>query len=66
MFFRREIEKAACFHLAMSLFEFFKMPTYSKRNYEGIFRVEGMEHYEQAKAQGKGVLILTGHLGSFE
>jgi Kdo2-lipid IVA lauroyltransferase/acyltransferase len=60
------LQSEACLHLALCLLEFFKMPSYAKRNYEGVFRVEGMEHYEKAKAQGKGLLVLTGHLGSFE
>ena len=29
-------------------------------------RAEGLEHYQAARARGKGVLILTGHLGAWE
>jgi KDO2-lipid IV(A) lauroyltransferase len=29
-------------------------------------RAEGLEHYLAAKARGKGVLIVTGHLGAWE
>ena len=29
-------------------------------------RTEGMEHYLAAQARGKGVLVLTGHLGAWE
>lgn len=63
---RQQIEGDACLHLAMSLLEFLKIPTLTRRSYEGAFRVEGLEHYEAARAKGKGLLVLTGHLGSFE
>ena len=46
---RRAIEKDACLHLALSLFEFLKIPRYAARNYEGVVRVEGWEHYRNAR-----------------
>jgi KDO2-lipid IV(A) lauroyltransferase len=63
---RAEIEKQAGLHLALSLLEFLKIPRYAARNYENVVRVEGWEHYHEARKQEKGVFILTGHLGSFE
>lgn len=53
-------------HLGWHFAEFCKMPRYSPENTADWIRCEGMEHYEQAQAYGKGVLVLTGHLGAWE
>ena len=42
------------------------MPRYTARNTEGWIRTEGLDHYLAAQAKGKGVLVLTGHLGAWE
>jgi KDO2-lipid IV(A) lauroyltransferase len=42
------------------------MPRYSPEQAQGFIRYEGLEHYLAARDQGKGVLILTGHLGAWE
>lgn len=34
--------------------------------YESILRVNGWDHLEQAIAKGKGVIMITGHMGAFE
>jgi KDO2-lipid IV(A) lauroyltransferase len=47
-------------------FEFCRMPRYSAHNTKNWIRTEGLEHYLAARARGKGVLILTGHLGGWE
>ncbi len=36
------------------------------KNIEGWIRTEGLEHYLAARDRGKGVLVLTGHLGAWE
>jgi KDO2-lipid IV(A) lauroyltransferase len=46
--------------------EFCQMPKYTRQNTRAIFRYEGLEHYLAARQRGKGVLILTGHLGAWE
>jgi len=33
---------------------------------EHVFRYEGLEHFLAAREQGKGTLVLTGHLGAWE
>jgi len=53
-------------HLGWQLVEFCRMPRYTVRNTEGWIRTEGLEHYLAAQAHGKGVLVLTGHLGAWE
>ena len=62
---RRRLGRAAMVHLARTLIEFLQIPRYVRRGFTNL-TVEGRAHYEAAKAQGRGVLILAGHLGSFE
>ena len=42
------------------------MPRYTPATTQSFIRYEGLEHYLAARDQGKGVLILTGHLGAWE
>ena len=42
------------------------MTRYTPENTRNWMRTEGLEHYLAAQARGKGVLIVTGHLGAWE
>jgi KDO2-lipid IV(A) lauroyltransferase len=53
-------------HLGWQLVEFCRMTRYTPENIHRWFRTEGLEHYLAAQASGKGVLIVTGHLGAWE
>ncbi len=53
-------------NLGWQLVEFCRMPRYIVENTPEWIRTEGLENYLVAKARGKGVLILTGHLGAWE
>ena len=53
-------------HLGWQLVEFCRMTRYTLENTRDWMRTEGLEHYLNAQARGKGVLILTGHLGAWE
>lgn len=54
-------------NLGTQLAEFCQMPRYSAdRVQREVMRYEGMEHFLAAEARGKGVLVLTGHLGAWE
>jgi Kdo2-lipid IVA lauroyltransferase/acyltransferase len=53
-------------HLGWQLVEFCRMSRYTPENTRDWIRTEGLEHYRAAKARGKGVLIVTGHLGAWE
>ncbi len=63
---RKEILKRVYLHLGWQLVEFCRMARYTAENTHDWIRTEGLEHYLAAKARGKGVLILTGHLGAWE
>ena len=53
-------------NLGWLLAEFCQMPSYTPENARAFTRYEGLEHYLAARDRGKGVLILTGHLGAWE
>lgn len=53
-------------NLAGQLVEFCKMAKYTPENTAGHIRTEGLENYFAAEAQGRGVLVLTGHFGAWE
>ena len=52
--------------LGWQLAEFCQMRRYTPANTRSFLRYEGLEHFEQAQALGRGVLIVTGHLGAWE
>jgi KDO2-lipid IV(A) lauroyltransferase len=53
-------------NLGWLLAEFCQMPRYTPENTRGFLRYEGLEHFLEAERQGRGVLIVTGHLGAWE
>jgi KDO2-lipid IV(A) lauroyltransferase len=52
--------------LGLLLAEFCKMPDYTVNAASRFIRYEGLENYLAARERGKGVLVLTGHLGAWE
>lgn len=63
---RNRILRRVFRNLGWQLVEFCRMQRYTAKNVQGWLRTEGLEHYLAAEARGKGVLILTGHLGAWE
>jgi KDO2-lipid IV(A) lauroyltransferase len=53
-------------NLGWLLAEFCQMSKYTAERASKFIRYEGMEHYLAAREKGKGVLVLTGHLGAWE
>lgn len=53
-------------NLGWQLAEFCQMPKYTRKQADKFIRYDGLEHYLDAQARGKGVLVLTGHLGAWE
>ena len=53
-------------HLGWQLVEFCRMPSYTRENTQNWIQTDGLEHYLAAEALGRGVLVLTGHLGAWE
>lgn len=63
---REQILRLLYRNLGWLLAEFCQMPRYTPENTRGFARYEGLEHYLAARYRGKGVLIVTGHLGAWE
>ena len=63
---REQILRRLYRNLGWLLAEFCQMPGYTPASTRSFIRYEGLEHYLVARDTGKGVLILTGHLGAWE
>jgi KDO2-lipid IV(A) lauroyltransferase len=53
-------------HLGLLLAEFCQMPKYTAAEAGTFIEYDGLEHFLAARARGKGVLVVTGHLGAWE
>jgi Kdo2-lipid IVA lauroyltransferase/acyltransferase len=63
---RQQILRRLYRNLGWLLAEFCQMPRYTPETTRSFIRYDGLEHYLAARAEGRGVLILTGHLGAWE
>ncbi|HEX4030614.1 MAG TPA: lysophospholipid acyltransferase family protein [Terracidiphilus sp.] len=63
---RRKILRGVYRSLGRQLVEFCRMRRYTPKNSRRWLRTEGLEHYLAAQARGRGVLVITGHLGAWE
>jgi KDO2-lipid IV(A) lauroyltransferase len=63
---RRDTAKAVYRHLGQILFEVGWSLRASPAELDNHVRIEGLDHYRAAYAKGRGVLIITGHIGNWE
>jgi KDO2-lipid IV(A) lauroyltransferase len=63
---REAILRSEYRNLGFLLAEFCKMPGYTPETASRFIRYEGLDNYLKARERGKGVLVLTGHLGAWE
>ena len=63
---RTEILRGVYRSLGWEIGEFCKMSGYTAEGASRFIRYDGLEHYLAARERGKGVLVLTGHLGAWE
>lgn len=63
---REQVLKELYRNLGYLLAEFCLMPHYTPEQASRFIRYQGLENYLRARERGKGVLVLTGHLGAWE
>jgi KDO2-lipid IV(A) lauroyltransferase len=63
---REAILRSEYRNLGLLLAEFCKMPDYTATTASRFIRYDGLDNYQRARERGKGVLVLTGHLGAWE
>ena len=63
---RERILRSEYHNLGYLLAEFCQMPKYTADRASRCIRYEGLDNYVHARDRGKGVLVLTGHLGAWE
>ncbi|MCS6804299.1 MAG: lysophospholipid acyltransferase family protein [Acidobacteriota bacterium] len=63
---RDRVLRGAFRNLGRLLGEFSQFPKLTPANVSEIVEYDGLEHYQQASAQARGVLILTAHIGAWE
>jgi KDO2-lipid IV(A) lauroyltransferase len=61
-----EIARIAFMNMGISLVETCRLYHGKGDNLINSIEIRGREHYEAAKAQGKGLIFLTGHCGNWE
>ena len=62
----KALAQATFAHFGGVLFELIKFGTYSREQMLAATEIEGEERVRQAQAQGRGVLVFTGHFGYWE
>lgn len=63
---RARILRGVFTSLGRQLSELCQFPKYTPENVDQVVVYDGLENYERAYAQGKGVLFLTAHFGGWE
>jgi Kdo2-lipid IVA lauroyltransferase/acyltransferase len=63
---RKRVLRQLYRNLGVHLAEFCVMSRYTQEGTRGLVRYAGLEYYLAARDQGRGVLVVTGHLGLWE
>ncbi len=63
---RRRLARSSFAHLGMNVVEFFSLPRLTREGAARLMPFEGEEHMDRARALGRGVLMLSTHLGSWD
>ena len=62
----QKLVKASFINMATNVFEIFYMPRLNENNFRAYIDIEHLERLTDALAEGHGVVVLTGHIGTWE
>lgn len=62
----RAIAKRCFENLGKNVLEFMQFPRMNSKQIQQFVSFQGIQHVEEALAEGKGAIILTGHFGNWE
>lgn len=62
----RRLIRASFVNLARNVLEILYMPKLNKENFHEYIEIDHLERMTDALAEGKGVVVLTGHIGTWE
>jgi len=62
----RQIARRMYQNFGKGLIEFLRLPLITQKNLNDYVSFEGMNHLEKARDQGRGVFLLSAHLGNWE
>lgn len=62
----KKLVKASFINMATNVFEIFYMPRLNENNFRDYIDIEHLERLTDALAEGNGVVVLTGHIGTWE
>ena len=63
---RKRILRTVFYGLGRQLADFAHFPKYNRQNVHQLAIYEGFENFDDARKRGKGVLLLTAHVGAWE
>ena len=62
----RKIVRASFVNLARNVLDIFYMPNLNTKNFSNYIKIDHLERMKDALAEGHGVVVLTGHIGTWE
>ena len=63
---RKRIVLESFMNMGLNMVDFCRVPSLFRNGFPNSIKVEGLDNIERALSQGKGAILLTGHLGSWE
>ncbi|WP_337286513.1 lysophospholipid acyltransferase family protein [Candidatus Methylomirabilis sp.] len=61
-----DLARSTFINLGRTVVETCRILKIDRENFQQLIRIEGYEHFQEAKRRGKGVMYITAHLGSWE